>query len=91
MTLVSCVSTTERCDRGSLRRREDGAVTFLYTINSGYDDVNTLGLARVYVTSNSDAMALGAAGGVKYTHSRYGFPLLWLFSEPAIHNDILYF
>ena len=36
--------------------------------------------ARVYVTSSSDAkiaraIALGAAGGVNYTHSQYGFPL----------------
>ena len=36
--------------------------------------------ARVYVTSSSDAkiaraVALGAAGGVNYTHSQYGFPL----------------
>jgi D-arabinose 1-dehydrogenase-like Zn-dependent alcohol dehydrogenase len=36
--------------------------------------------ARVYVTSSSDAkiaraIALGAAGGVNYTHSQYGFSL----------------
>ena len=36
--------------------------------------------ARVYVTSSSDtkiarAVALGAAGGVNYTHSQYGFSL----------------
>ena len=35
MTLVSCVSTTERCARGSLRRLEDGAMTFLYIISFG--------------------------------------------------------
>jgi NADPH:quinone reductase-like Zn-dependent oxidoreductase len=44
--------------------------------------------ARVYVTSSSDAkiaraVALGAAGGVNYTHSQYGFSLPWRVFHPA--------
>ena len=46
--------------------------------------------ARVYVTSSSDAkiaraVALGATGGVNYTHSQYGFSRPLRFFQPTVY------